>query len=204
MDLSARFFRLLFPTAIFEMTGPDVHLTFDDGPHPQATPAVLETLRRFDIRATFFVTGTRVREFAGTAKMIAADGHSIGNHAFHHKNMIFQSTKEIVENITHGNEAVADTTGLTPTLFRPPFGYYDYRILRIARSLGMRLVHWSHDTRDFKGNVGLASVHRIADRVKSGSILLLHDNDATSSVIRSLLPQLVEALKARGFTFAAL
>jgi peptidoglycan-N-acetylglucosamine deacetylase len=204
MDLSAKFFRLLFPSAIFQSAGNHVYLTFDDGPHPVATPAVLEILRQFDARATFFVTGSRVREFPGLVRRMIEDNHRIGNHAFHHKNIIFQPRKAILEDIRLCNQAVTDAVGLTPTLFRPPFGYYDRRVLSVVRTLGMRLVHWSHDVRDFTGKATPHSMHRIAERVAKGSILLLHDNDSTASSIPSYLPSLVESLKTRGFTFDAL
>ncbi len=204
MDLSARFYRFLFPSAIFETTGNSVCLTFDDGPHPVTTPAVLDILRQFNIRATFFVLGIHAREFPDIVKAVAGEGHSIGNHAFHHTKMLYQSKSKILENILRGNEAVANAIGSAPTLFRPPYGYYDYRVLKTVQSLGMRLAHWSHDTRDFAGTLTEASARNIGSRVTPGSILLLHDNEATASSVRVYLPPLLESLKSRDFTFTPL
>lgn len=204
MDLSARLLRIIFPSAIFETTSDNIHLTFDDGPHPTATPAVLEILRKCDIRATFFLTGSRVREFPGLAKNIIADNHTIGNHAYHHNSMLFQPKNESLNDIVNCNAIIRETTGVTPTLFRPPFGYYDFRVAGVVRSLGMRLVHWSHDVRDFRRRTDANSIRRVAENVTKGSILLLHDNDATTSTITSYLPLLIDSLKTRGFSFASL
>ncbi len=201
MDFSARLFRLLLPSATFLSADGHVHLTFDDGPHPTATPAVLEVLRNTRIRATFFVTGSRVREFPDMAKQIVRDGHSIGNHAFHHRNLVFRSAAYVKMEIEECNRAVREATGVTPSLFRPPYGYYQYRVIRVAQSLGMRVVHWSHDVRDFTGRVDAASLRKVVQRTSKGAILLLHDNEETASRVRTYVPLLIQFLQERGFTF---
>ncbi len=204
MDLSARFFRIVFPTSIFQTDSSAVHLTFDDGPHPEATSTVLDVLRDSGVQATFFLTGSRVRLYPDLAKRILAEHHCVGNHAYHHTNMVLSSSQSIAENIVAGNDAIAGATGIPPTLFRPPFGYYDHRIVRIVHSLGMTLIHWSHDTRDFSRNFDDSALHRVAQSVRPGSILLLHDNDATAPTIKTYLPRLIGLLHDRGFSFAAL
>ncbi len=204
MDLSARFFRIFFPPALFETSSDSIHLTFDDGPHPQATTAVLDVLRQSGIRATFFLTGERVVQFPELAKRIVEEGHTIGNHAYSHRAMIFASRKAIVKNIVDGNHAIKHATGVLPRLFRPPFGYYDLRMPGIVQSLGMKLVHWSHDVRDFARRPDNGSLGRISNSVTKGSILLLHDNDSTAQSINSYLPALIDLLKVRAYSFSPL
>ncbi|HTP13145.1 MAG TPA: polysaccharide deacetylase family protein [Bacteroidota bacterium] len=204
MDFSARLFRLFVPSAVYEMDDGHVHLTFDDGPHPTATPEVLAELRRAGVRATFFVTGARVRELPDIARRVIQDGHSIGNHAFHHRNLFFQSSVHVRREVEECNQAVFDATGFTPTLFRPPFGYAHERLAGVVRSMGMRIVQWSHDVRDFTGKVDADSMHRVALRTRNGAILLLHDNDATATLVHSYVPLIIRLLRERGFTFSAL
>lgn len=202
MDFSAQVFRALFPSAVFNTQDGTVHLTFDDGPHPVATPKVLDILRRFDIRATFFLVGRHVQQLPHLAKQIVAEHHHVGNHSYNHTNLLLRSKKVICQEITKTNETICESTGITPTFFRAPYGFYDYRTVKVVQSLGMQLVHWTNDVRDYETACTASQAGERTRRVGRGSIVLLHDNDSTAEKITSFLPALIEELRNRGFAFA--
>lgn len=204
MDFSSQLFHALFPSVVFAANSESVYLTFDDGPHPTATPRILEILERHNITATFFLVGEHVLQFPTIAKNIVAERHCVGNHSHSHVNVLLHSKEVIRHEIMIANDAIAQTTGVIPTLFRPPYGYYDFRTLRIVQSLGMRLVHWSIDTRDFQDGTDLDRISKCTGKVEHGSILLLHDNESVADKVGRMLPTLIEGLKSRGFTFASL
>jgi peptidoglycan/xylan/chitin deacetylase (PgdA/CDA1 family) len=204
MDFSAKAIRILFPSAIVASSRDAVHLTFDDGPHLVATPLILDVLRSFDVKATFFLLGENVQKFPAIARAIADERHTVGNHALNHVNLLLRSREFVRQQIVRTNEIIEKSTGITPTLFRPPYGYFDYSTLKCVHSIGMRLVHWSHDMRDFKSGASEGIVRRKLPTIVNGSIVLLHDNDATASTVGKTLPHLIRELQMRSLTFSSL
>lgn len=204
MDVAARLFRIVYPSVCFETASNDVHLTFDDGPHSVSTPIILDLLHRFDIKATFFPVGHTVNRFPDLTRQIAAAGHGIGNHTQNHANLLLRTVDSIEKEIAGANQTILEIVGQRPKLLRPPFGYYDYRTLRIARMLGLQVVHWSFDIRDFSGGNFSNRIARTIQQARRGSIILLHNNEWSSRNIASILPKLVEGLIQRGITFAPL
>ncbi|HEY6952180.1 MAG TPA: polysaccharide deacetylase family protein [Bacteroidota bacterium] len=204
MDFSARVFHLLFPSALFRAHDESVHLTFDDGPHPVATPKVLDILRKFDIRATFFLVGRQVQQLPELTRQIAAEQHRLGNHSFSHVNFVRRTKDTIRAEITRTNDIICANAGITPTLFRPPFGFYDYRTVRVVRSLGMELVHWTNDIRDYKAAGRTRRITRNIHQIGNGSIVLLHDNALTAEHINTFLPDFIQRLRDRDVSFASL
>jgi peptidoglycan/xylan/chitin deacetylase (PgdA/CDA1 family) len=204
MDVASRIFRIVYPSVCFETASNDVHLTFDDGPHPVSTPIILDLLRRFDVKATFFPVGETAARFPDLIRQIAAAGHGIGNHTQNHANLLLRTVDSIEKEITGANLTIHGIIGQLPKLFRPPFGYYDYRTLRIARRLGLRVVHWSFDIRDFSNANFPTRITRTIREARRGSIVLLHNNERSSRNIGSILPMLVEGLRQRGITIGPL
>ncbi len=178
-----------------------VGLTFDDGPHPQGTSAVLERLAEGRARATFFLVGEHVERRPGLAAEIVAAGHEVALHGHTHRCHLRLLPTQVKDDVRRGAAALAEATGRPPRLHRAPFGLYSAATLRFVRQDGLEPVLWSRDGRDWSG---LATPHSIAQRlgtnVRPGEVLLLHDADhyaADGSWRRTVaaLPRLLEALE---------
>jgi peptidoglycan-N-acetylglucosamine deacetylase len=204
MRRTAPIHRFFVPDAV--CTGPDerIYLTFDDGPHPEATPLVLDILREAGIGGTFFCSGDRVQAHPAIVRRIVEEGHGLGSHGYSHRRMIFRSAVNIRGSLTKADGAIMNACGMTPALVRPPFGAYGPTIIRTVRMMQKKLVLWSLDTRDFERAGEEGFVTWTVNAVRPGDILLLHDNDRTSPNIRSYLPELVHAISAQHHTFGVL
>lgn len=163
-------------------TAVGVALTFDDGPHPDGTPAILELLSRARARATFFMIGEQVQRRPRLAAEVLAGGHVVALHGYRHRLQLRMSVTEVGRDLERGLAAIADATGAMPTLHRPPYGIYSAAGLSHTRSLGLRPLLWSRWGKDWRK---FASPHRIARRaaagVHGGEVILLHDADFYSS-----------------------
>lgn len=148
-------------------------LTFDDGPDPATTPALLDTLARLGARATFFVVGSRAERYPDLIARIAAEGHEIGNHSWSHPSLPTLSSAEITTQIDRTRAALGP---LGRTLLRPPYGDQDFRTNRIARRFGYRVVLWSISGADWMGHDAAALADRIVGQAAPGAIVLLHDS----------------------------
>lgn len=159
-------------------TGDDsVALTFDDGPNPAVTPALLDLLERRQVRATFFVTGEHVRAFPTLAKEIVARGHTIGNHTDTHRRLVFCQAPRIEVELDRCDDAILKAAGRKPRWMRPPFGFRGPSLNSAVRRWGgAGVVMWSVMAWDWKP-VAPEKVIRHLRRVKSGDIVLLHDGD---------------------------
>ncbi len=153
-------------------------LTFDDGPHPAGTPAVLEALADAGAKATFFLVGERVRANPSLAREIVAEGHWIGLHCDRHRNLMRLSPKQVALDIARAEAAIGDATGLAPGLYRPPYGIFNATALRIARRRGWRALLWSHWGRDWEARATPQSIASLLTaKLLPGAVLLLHDAD---------------------------
>ncbi|MEU3462353.1 polysaccharide deacetylase family protein [Streptomyces sp. NPDC006733] len=188
-------------------------LTFDDGPSPQYTPQVLDVLRAYGVRATFFVCGDNVGLYPDVVRRIVAEGHAVGNHSWSHPHLGELSAADVRGQIQRTQDAVAKVGGRTPVLFRAPYGDFADAALTVCADLGLRPISWSVDPSDW-ANPGAGT---IADRVlagaATGSIVLNHDGteggddnpapgsggdrSQTVAALRSYLPELIDA----GYSF---
>jgi peptidoglycan-N-acetylglucosamine deacetylase len=181
-----------------------VALTFDDGPHPLGTPAVLERLAPAEAHATFFLVGEQVERWPALAAEVAAAGHEIGLHGHTHRSHLRLPPREVAEDLRRGAAALHAATGREPRLHRPPFGLYSLASLHLARRFGLEPVLWSRDGRDWSRRATPASIAaRLGAGVGPGDVLLLHDADhyaASGSWRRTAaaLPQILDALAADG------
>ena len=186
-----------------------VALTFDDGPHPEGTPAVLETLASSGARATFFLVGEQVRRRPSLAAEIAAAGHAIGVHGERHRVLLRLSRRTIEDDIDRAREVIAGACGVVPQLHRPPLGIYSFRGLGAVRDRGLRPLLWSRWGRDWSRRETPASVAaRVTRDLSSGDVLLLHDADYYSDAecwrtTVAALPVVLDAIAAAGLRTAA-
>lgn len=184
-------------------------LTFDDGPHAQGTPAVLETLADHGVAATFFLVGEQVLRNPSLPSEIVAAGHQIGLHCHRHRNLLRLAPWQVREDLARAQAAIEDATGLSPTLYRPPYGILNATALRLARRARRRTLLWSHWGRDWEARATAESIAmRLTENVEEGSILLLHDADdysAEGSWRRTALalPRVLDLLGERGIEAVA-
>lgn len=162
--------------------GEGVALTFDDGPHPQGTPIVLEILREAGATATFFLAGEQVERRPALAAEIAAAGHRVELHCHRHRNMLRLTTGQFMEDAERARVAIEDASGQAVADHRPPYGIYSAAGLRACRRRGWRPVLWSRWGKDWRAR---ATAHSIARRatgsIRGGDIVLLHDADYYSA-----------------------
>jgi peptidoglycan/xylan/chitin deacetylase (PgdA/CDA1 family) len=194
----------LFPSILWHTNHRSIHITFDDGPHPVATLKALETLKKRNIQATFFLVGANVERYPEIAAEIVRSGHTIGNHSQTHRPLIFKSLIQQRQEIQRANEVIEGTLHLRPSFFRPPFGYFDARTLRLARDENQKVVMWNVDAHDFSASPPDHIVAAVSKRARRGSIVLLHDNESTAGSLELYLSPLLERLSDRGFEFSAL
>jgi peptidoglycan/xylan/chitin deacetylase (PgdA/CDA1 family) len=179
-------------------------LTFDDGPHDEGTPAVLETLQREDVTATFFLVGEQVLRNPSLVGEILAGGHDIGLHCHRHRNLLRLGPRQVRQDIDRAQDIVESRTGRAIRLYRPPYGILNSAALRLARTRGWRTLLWSDWGRDWQANATAESIaERVAAEAREGAVLLLHDADdysAPGSWRRTVLalPRALEMLAARG------
>jgi peptidoglycan-N-acetylglucosamine deacetylase len=191
-------------------TGRGYGLSFDDGPHAQGTPAVLEVLERERTHATFFLVGEQVLKNPGIVREIVQAGHDVGLHCHRHRNLLRLTPRQVREDIARAQASIAEHSGREPQLYRPPYGVLNAAALRIARGHGWRTLLWSHWGRDWEARATPASIAaRVTDGAAHGSVLLLHDADdysAADSWRRTVaaLPTVLQTMAERGLEPVAL
>ncbi len=221
IEQPARFLRWLYPKAVWRMdpSVKAVYLTFDDGPIPEATPFVLQTLARYGIRATFFVVGDNVRKYPEVFHQVVAAGHRIGNHTFNHlgghlwiSRHFLRNTKMAQDIINHpppspvmddieGEESMAAKLA-NPPLFRPPHGWMRPLQYNVILKKGYRIIMWDLVTRDYSKRLTAEDVLENVKRyARNGSIITFHDSLRSIDKLRKILPAALEWLKAQGYEF---
>jgi peptidoglycan/xylan/chitin deacetylase (PgdA/CDA1 family) len=155
-----------------------VAITFDDGPHPLGTPAVLEALRDAGATATFFLVGEQVERGPGLAAEIAAAGHAIAVHGHRHRNMLRLTPRQVADDLDRGVTAIGEASGTLPTVYRPPYGIFSPAGLAIVARRALRPLLWSRWGHDWRGGAGARGIaSEVADGVRGKDVLLLHDAD---------------------------
>jgi peptidoglycan/xylan/chitin deacetylase (PgdA/CDA1 family) len=182
---------------------PMVALTFDDGPHPEYTPRILEALAAGGVQATFFMVGMRIAAAPALARDVAAAGHDLGNHTYRHRHLWTLSPSASVDELDRGAAAVADATGVRPRYFRPPWGAFNWPAFVHAGRLGEQRVLWSVRPEGFVAAADAARMARlVVTRAHPGAIINLHDHGGHPSTPRETwkaVPAMIDGLRGRGF-----
>lgn len=187
-----------------------VALTFDDGPHPRSTPFFLRELQRRDVRATFFVLGAELARTPRLGREMAAAGHEIGVHGWHHRRLIRYGPRRTYDELARTRDLVEATTGTPPTWFRPTYGVLTTSALLAARRLELTPVLWTCWGWDRRGRSTPDSVFgTVTKSLDGGGTLLLHDSDAAAPVgawrsALGALPRLLDECALRGWTVGPL
>lgn len=197
IEQPAIWLRWLYPRATWRMDSHEkaVYLTFDDGPIPQATPFILETLAKFNIHATFFMVGDNVRKYPDIYEQVVKAGHRIGNHTYNHMGGFRHTVKTYNENAEKANEL------LHTNLFRPPHGW-----MRIDQYLWLgrkyRIVMWDLVTRDYSKWMTAEDVlNNVKKYTRNGSIITFHDSLKSIDKLHYALPEAIKWLKEQGYEF---
>jgi peptidoglycan/xylan/chitin deacetylase (PgdA/CDA1 family) len=183
------------------LDGKLVALTFDDGPGAY-TNRLLDTLYARNVPATFFVLGQQVSANPAVAKRMVEEGHEIASHSYRHPNFTSMSASGIRDELNQSRNAILQATGAVPALLRPPYGSYNSTVQSVAIELGLPLIMWSVDTRDWESRNVNSILGHFTDgnriKIKDGDIILMHDIYSTTvdAAIRA-----VDLLLADGFTF---
>jgi peptidoglycan-N-acetylglucosamine deacetylase len=179
-----------------------VVLTFDDGPHPEGTPAVLDALA--SAPGVFFLVGEQVERHPALAAEIAAAGHEVALHGYRHRNQMRVTPKALREDLRRGVDAIGAATGRAPALYRPPYGIFTPAGLALARKSGWLPLLWSKWGRDWRARTPPAEIARLATRdLSAGDVILLHDADwysSTGSHMRTAaaVPRILDEIARRG------
>jgi peptidoglycan/xylan/chitin deacetylase (PgdA/CDA1 family) len=186
-----------------------VALTFDDGPNPDATPAILDALRARGVKATFFILGRHAERWPDLVKRVADEGHAIGNHGYFHRKLHFKSPAYVRDDLTRGTTMIERASGVKPALFRAPHGFRSPWVTAIASSLGQRTVGWSLGVWDSDRPGVDAIARKTIDGTRPGSILLLHDGDGYDPrgdrmQTARAVPLIVDRLLEDGYQFELL
>lgn len=178
-----------------------LYLTFDDGPHPDTTRALLDLLDQEQVKATFFVLGSRAQAYPELICEIARRGHCIGNHSFNHQFLPSLSTRGIEREIANTNESIKQATGNEPTLFRPPYGLIDSRASRMVQERNMKTVYWGAVSEDWLAIGDSRVIGRTMSRVKHGSLIVLHEGKRIAKQTLSATREIIKQSKRKGYRF---
>jgi peptidoglycan/xylan/chitin deacetylase (PgdA/CDA1 family) len=207
-----RWLRWVYPGLIWNIPVEDdekiLYLTFDDGPHPIATPFVLDQLKKYNAKATFFCIGRNVVEHPGIYKRILDEGHSVGNHTYNHLNGWKVKDKEYIDDILKAGEVIDSK------MFRPPYGRitkFQSKVLRCERSTDPRtttsqyrfsIVMWSVLSADWDNNInGEKCYENVILNAKPGSIVVFHDSAKALQRLQFALPKVLEYYSQKGYRF---
>ena len=176
-----------------------IAISFDAAWGNDDTHTLIEILKEYDVPATFFVVGAWVDKYPKSVKELSDAGHQIQNHSNTHPYMTQLSTAKMTDELTSCNEKIKAITGVSPTLFRPPYGDYDNAVVETVEGLKMYPIQWSVDSLDWKDNATAESIYnRVTSKVTNGSIVLFH-NDADHTP--EALPNILKTLKEQGYEF---
>lgn len=184
-----------------------VALTFDDGPDPVYTPLILDILKDYDIKASFFLLGKHVEKYPEIARRIVKEGHDIGNHTYSHRSLVPLSPRKTELEIIRAEDAIEAATGLRPYLFRPPRGIYSAFAREFLREHQYSIVLWSLSTKDWVELSAKDLVGNVLKKAHAGDIVLFHDSGnifstAGGNRINTVkaLPQIIEGLQVQGYS----
>ncbi|MCU0420971.1 MAG: polysaccharide deacetylase family protein [Cyclobacteriaceae bacterium] len=195
----------LYPSLRWRMPGntKTIYLTFDDGPVPEVTPWVLEQLRTYQAKATFFCIGDNVQKHPRVLAQVLAEGHAIGNHTFHHVKGWATGTAQYCEEVKACDDALAQHGVGGQTLFRPPYGRITRAQIRQLRT--RTVVMWDVLTHDYNAALKAETILRGSlAAVREGSIVVFHDSRKAQKNLQGVLPRFLQQCREQGYAFNAM
>ena len=191
---------LIYPNLTWKISTDEkvIYLTFDDGPIPEVTEFVLNTLNQFNAKATFFCIGENVRKHPAILDRVIEQGHSIGNHTYNHLNGWKHPSSTYVENVS---KAASFTSS---SLFRPPYGRISWKQIKALKQ-SYRIIMWDVLSGDFDTSLTAENcIENVLKHTESGSIIVFHDSEKAWPRLEKTLPFVLEKLKEKGYDFDTL
>lgn len=190
----------IYPRALwnFARGRNNIYITFDDGPIPGLTPWVLDELKKWDAKATFFCVGDNIKKHPEIFKRIKEEGHRVANHTMHHPRGFRHGVRAYLKEVEECRKLVNNN------LFRPPYGQLSRAQYRALKKKGYRIVLWDVISYDYEKIKPEACANNVIKNAKAGSIVLFHDNVKAEQNVRYALPAFLEHFSSQGFQFKPL
>lgn len=195
---TAWWLRALYPSLVWRIPAKEkkIYLSFDDGPHPVATPFVLDRLAEYGAKASFFCIGKNVAAQPAIYQRILAEGHTVGNHTHEHVNGWKTTDEDYV------TDTMTATTYIQSDLFRPPYGRIKRSQIKLLREKGMKIMMWDVLSADFDTNLtAQACLSYVLYHTKPGSIVLFHDSEKAWERMSAALPAVLKHFSREGYVF---
>ncbi|HOL17145.1 MAG TPA: polysaccharide deacetylase family protein [Bacillota bacterium] len=186
----------LVPIYYVDTTEKKVAVSFDASWGAERTQQILDTLKQYEIKTTFFLTGFWVEDYPEYVKLIVEEGHELGNHTFSHPHMNSLTPGQIREELEKLEQMLMEVAGVKPSLFRPPFGEYNNEVIRIASEMGYKSIQWSIDSLDWQNISKEEMINRVTSRAHKGAIILFHNNGLHTA---DALPEIIEYFQKNGY-----
>ncbi|WP_378181703.1 polysaccharide deacetylase family protein [Aquimarina sp. SS2-1] len=200
--------KLLFPNYVWDFYTKDetkIYLTFDDGPIPEVTEFVLDQLKRFRAKATFFCIGENIEKHPDIFKKIIAANHSIGNHTMNHLKARKNDLSTYIKNTLDCEKKIAEHLTTENKLFRPPYGQLSKSKLTELRNLGYQIILWDVLSKDWDNKVSPEECFRnVTNNTKKGSIIIFHDSIKAFRNLKYTLPKVLEYFTEKGYIFESI
>lgn len=197
----SKIFRMFYPSLLWQMPKTDkktIYITFDDGPHPLITPLVLEILKRYNAKATFFCIGNNVRQYPATFELIKKEGHAVGSHSFNHENGWKTRNDDYIKSFNDADELIHSN------LFRPPYGKVKKSQIKRLKTLNsqLKIVAWTVIAYDWDHSLSARRVYKnVIRNAGDGAIVTFHDSLKANTNIITALPRVLEYYKNKGYVF---
>ncbi len=186
----------LVPIYYVETKEKKIAISFDASWGAERTEGILETLRDNDLKTTFFLTGFWVEKYPDMVKKIAEEGHEIGNHTYSHPHLNSLGEKEIEQEVQKVHDLIKELTDKDPDLFRPPFGEYSNKVVKVLDQMEYKTIQWSVDSLDWKDLGKEEIVSRVLNGLHEGAIVLFHNNGKFTA---DALPDIIRGAEEKGY-----
>lgn len=196
-----RWLRILYPNRTWSLPVDEkiLYLSFDDGPHPTITPRVLELLKQYNAKATFFCVGNNVEKYPAVFNSIQAEGHSLGNHSFHHLNGWKSDNQIYIDDVKKADRLIHSN------LFRPPYGRLKFSQASALLQMGYELIMWTVLSADYDRNITKEQcAMRVIKNITPGTIVLFHDSEKAEERMLYALEELLNDATKKGYQFKAI
>ncbi len=208
------FVKTLFPNFIWNIDteNKELYLTFDDGPTPEITHWVLDTLKKYNAKATFFCIGNNVEKYPKIFQHIIVEGHAVGNHTYNHLKGWKHKTKDYIKDIIRTQNLIESQTLNSKSqnsenlnLFRPPYGKFKTKQSKQLQELGYKIILWDVLSYDWDRSVSEETcLKNVTSAAKEGSIIVFHDSVKASRNLKYVLPKVLDYYGKKGYEFKAI
>ncbi|MBU0686458.1 MAG: polysaccharide deacetylase family protein [Candidatus Margulisbacteria bacterium] len=179
-----------------------VYLTFDDGPDPVNTPKILDILRDNGVKATFFVIGYKAKANPQIIERINIEGHTLANHTYTHIDGYVIDRAVIKKELDNTHQTIFDASGVNVKLFRPPYGFFNWRAFKLAKEKGYKIAFWTFDISDWNVHAAKEYVKTVNNNLADGAIILMHDGGPKREELIIALPEIIKLIKEKGYKFS--